>query len=60
MVPNSDWMLGTGAYIDDIEKVINEYAINAKSSLNNKIILMLFISLALIILTIIIIYTQTT
>ena len=56
MIPNSDWMLGTGAYIDDIEKVINEYAINAQASLNEKMIFMLLISFALIIVSIIIIY----
>ena len=56
MVPGTDWMLGTGAYLDDIEKVVNEYALNAEESLYAKMLFMLITAVVLIIVTIIIIY----
>ena len=56
MVPGTEWMLGTGAYLDDIEKVVNEYALTAEKSLDEKMSYILFIALALIIVTIVIIY----
>jgi len=60
MVPGTEWMLGTGAYLDDIEKVVNEYALTAEKSLDEKMSYILFIALALIIITIAIIYIVAT
>jgi len=59
MVPNSDWMLGTGAYLDDIEKVVDTYAKVAQQKFNEKLWSLLLISLALIVVTIIIIFIVT-
>ena len=56
MIPNSDWMIGTGAYIEDIEEIVLQYKNNAKKELNEKILLALFFSLALIVATAIIIF----
>lgn len=56
MIPGTNWLLGTGAYIDDIEKVIQKYAITAEDSLKDKMWLSLLISGGLIILTIFIIF----
>lgn len=53
MLPNSNWMLGTGAYLDDIEEALNTYALNAEQSLYEKMLFLLLISTALIIVTII-------
>ncbi|WP_160061119.1 methyl-accepting chemotaxis protein [Psychromonas sp. L1A2] len=56
MIPNTNWMIGTGAYIDDIEESINEYSASVTKSFNEKIWLILSISIALIILTTVIIF----
>ena len=56
MIPNTNWMLGTGAYIDDIEESINQYSASVTKSFNEKIWLIVSISIALIILTTIIIF----
>ena len=56
MVPGSDWMLGTGAYIEDIEEIVSQYAAVAKKDLREKIVFTLFASLALIIVTACIIF----
>jgi len=56
MIPDTKWFLGTGAYIDDIEKVINQYAVKAEASLNDKMLLTLIISIILIVVTIFIIF----
>tara|TARA_R110001583_G_scaffold52393_7_gene162835 strand:+ start:660 stop:2324 length:1665 start_codon:yes stop_codon:yes gene_type:complete len=55
MLPDSDWMLGTGAYIDDIDLVINEYAQKANKASAERLFLLLTIAISLIILTIIIV-----
>ncbi|MEG3753211.1 methyl-accepting chemotaxis protein [Psychromonas arctica] len=55
MVPNTNWMIGTGAYIDDIETVIDAYSATATATLKDKLWLTLYISIALIILTIVIV-----
>lgn len=57
MLPGTDWMLGTGAYIEDIEAVINEYALTAKQSLQAKMTQILLLSAILIIATIVIIFS---
>ena len=51
MVPGTNWMLGTGAYIEDIEEIVLQYANAAKKELSEKIVFTLFASLALIIVT---------
>ena len=56
MVPNTNWMLGTGAYLDDIEKVVDNYILVAQQQLNQKLWSLLLISLALIVVTIFIIF----
>ena len=56
MIPNSNWMIGTGAYVDDIEKVIANYSNKAEKALSEKVMLTFMISIALIIVTAIIIY----
>ena len=56
MVPGTDWMLGTGAYIEDIEENVLNYQNIAKSELNKKIIFALLISLGLILTTAAIIF----
>jgi len=55
MIPNTNWMIGTGAYINDIEEAIKEYALTAKQGLHEKMLLILTIAIALIVITIIII-----
>ena len=51
MVPGTDWMLGTGAYIDDIDEVINQYALTSGKVLYEKMVVMLFIAFGLIAIT---------
>lgn len=60
MIPGTDWMLGTGAYIDDINLVINEYAQKANTASSERFFLLLSIAGALIILTIAIILFAAT
>jgi methyl-accepting chemotaxis protein len=60
IIPGTDWMLGTGAYLDDIEEVISAYALNAEQSLNDKMMYVLLISTVLIIITIVIVYLSAT
>ena len=55
MVPNTNWMIGTGAYIDDIQTVIDTYTDSASATLQDKLWLTLYISIALIVLTIVIV-----
>ena len=55
MIPDTQWLLGTGAYIDDIEKVINKYAEKEGAALNDRLLLSLFISVTLIVVTIFVI-----
>ncbi|GLS89701.1 chemotaxis protein [Psychromonas marina] len=56
IIPGTNWMLGTGAYLDDIEEVIENYALNATTSFHEKMLFMLLIAGGLIIITSIIIY----
>ncbi|MEJ6123493.1 methyl-accepting chemotaxis protein [Vibrio sp. 2-Bac 85] len=56
MIPNSNWMIGTGAYVDDIEKVIANYSNKAEKALSEKVMFTFMISITLIIVTAIIIY----
>jgi len=56
MIPDTQLLLGTGAYIDDIEKVINEYAKKAETALNDKMFLSLVISIVLITITVFVVF----
>ena len=56
MVPNTNWMLGTGAYIEDIEAIVVEYKVESEKALSEKIIFTFFASLALILVTAVMVY----
>ncbi|ABI37904.1 methyl-accepting chemotaxis sensory transducer [Shewanella sp. MR-4] len=47
MVPGTDWMLGTGAYIDDIEAVVEDYRQTVTEQMDEKSFMILLIALAL-------------
>ncbi|MFK3975787.1 methyl-accepting chemotaxis protein [Shewanella vesiculosa] len=47
MVPNTHWMLGSGAYIDDIEESIAAYETYKTEEMNQKAFLFLLIALGL-------------
>jgi methyl-accepting chemotaxis protein len=53
MIPDTDWMLGTGAYVEDIDEVIHQYAESAKDSLYEKMRFILLSSIVLVIVTVI-------
>jgi methyl-accepting chemotaxis protein len=55
MVPGTDWMLGTGAYIDDIDAVVTEYRATVTEQMAEKSFVMLLIALLLTGITAIII-----
>lgn len=55
MISGTDWMLGTGAYIEDIEKVINDYAATSEKALNERMLFTLLTIFGLIIISILII-----
>ncbi|MGL4615556.1 MAG: cache domain-containing protein, partial [Shewanella sp.] len=44
MIPGTDWMLGTGAYIDDIEAVVDDYRQDVSQQIADKIWAILLIS----------------
>lgn len=47
MVPGTDWMLGTGAYIDDIEAVVEDYRQTVTEQMTDKSYMILLIALVL-------------
>ncbi|WP_137223075.1 methyl-accepting chemotaxis protein [Shewanella sp. MEBiC00475] len=47
MIPNTNWMLGSGAYIDDIEESIAAYEVYKTEEMNQKAFLFLLIALGL-------------
>jgi len=55
MIPGTDWMLGTGAYIDDIDAVVEDYRATATEQMVNKSLGVLLIALILAGLTAVII-----
>ncbi|MCG6200026.1 methyl-accepting chemotaxis protein [Psychromonas antarctica] len=59
-LPGTDWIIGTGAYIDDIELAINKYAQNANTASSNKLTLLLSVAMGLVLLTIIAIIIAAT
>ena len=51
MVPGTDWMLGTGAYIEDIEKIVLQHRNEGQKELSEKTLLVTFSSIILILVT---------
>ena len=47
MIPGTDWMLGTGAYIDDIEAVVEDYRETVTEQMTEKSFAILLIALFL-------------
>ncbi|MGX9463474.1 cache domain-containing protein, partial [Shewanella sp. A14] len=47
MIPNTNWMLGSGAYIDDIDESIAAYETHKTEEMNQKAFLSLLIALGL-------------
>ncbi|MGI2226030.1 methyl-accepting chemotaxis protein [Shewanella frigidimarina] len=47
MIPNTNWMLGSGAYIDDIEESIAVYEVYKTEEMNQKALMFLLIALGL-------------
>ncbi|PKH98438.1 chemotaxis protein [Shewanella sp. 11B5] len=47
MIPNTNWMLGSGAYIDDIEESIGGYETYKTEEMNQKAFMFLLIALGL-------------
>ncbi|QYJ78190.1 methyl-accepting chemotaxis protein [Shewanella acanthi] len=55
MIPGTDWMLGTGAYIDDIEADVEKYSDTVTERMASKSMMILFIAFILILVTVLII-----
>lgn len=53
MIPGTDWMIGTGAYMDDIEAELNKYRTTMQAHMNEKVITLLLIALFWVALTIV-------
>lgn len=51
MVNNNQWMLGTGAYIDDIEREVVTYRLEAKEALDEQIWRLTLLGLGTVIIT---------
>lgn len=51
MIPNSNWMLGTGAYIDDIEASITEYRQYTQEKMNEQVGMFLLLAIILALVT---------
>ncbi|MGL4579287.1 MAG: methyl-accepting chemotaxis protein [Shewanella xiamenensis] len=51
MIPGTDWMLGTGAYIDDIDAVVEDYRATATEQMMSKSLGVLLIALILAAIT---------
>ncbi|HEA16889.1 MAG TPA: methyl-accepting chemotaxis protein [Pseudoalteromonas prydzensis] len=52
MVPGTDWMLGTGAYMDDIEAELTKYQATIQAHMNEKVATLLLIALFWVVLTV--------
>ncbi|MCH1929719.1 methyl-accepting chemotaxis protein [Shewanella sp. A25] len=55
MIPGTDWMLGTGAYIDDIEADVEKYSDTVTERMASKSMMILFLAFILILVTVLII-----
>jgi len=56
LIPGTDWVLGTGAYIDDINATVKEYEAFEAKVLSGKTFYTLLASLALILITAVIVF----
>ncbi|MDQ2042187.1 methyl-accepting chemotaxis protein [Pseudoalteromonas sp. 20-92] len=52
MIPGTNWMVGTGAYMDDIEAELIKYEVTMQEHMNDKVITLLLIALFWVVLTI--------
>jgi len=52
MIPNTNWMIGTGAYLDDIEKELNSYHQTMTEHMRDKAVTILLIALFWVSLTV--------
>lgn len=55
MIPSTDWMLGTGAYIDDIDAVVEDYRATVTEQMIDKSYAILLIALLLAAITAVVI-----
>ncbi|MEI8600992.1 methyl-accepting chemotaxis protein [Shewanella sp. PP-Sp27a-2] len=55
MIPSTDWMLGTGAYIDDIDAVVEDYRATVTEQMIDKSYAILLIALLLAAMTAVVI-----
>jgi len=53
MIPGTDWMIGTGAYMDDIDAELNKYRTTMQEHMNDKVMTLLLIALFWVVLTVI-------
>ena len=53
MIPNTDWLIGTGTYIDDIDRELSQYDTTAHKHMQDKAINLLFIALFWVALTLV-------
>ncbi|GGI92291.1 methyl-accepting chemotaxis protein [Shewanella gelidii] len=60
IVPNTEWMLGTGAYVDDIDAVIDEYRMESEDKMAENAMWIFLVSLVLSIATMIVIVVVAT
>ncbi|WP_351089507.1 methyl-accepting chemotaxis protein [Shewanella sp. S1-49-MNA-CIBAN-0167] len=51
MLSNTDWILGTGVYIDDLDRIVDNYKVTATKQMRDKSIGILIITLILTTLT---------
>jgi len=56
IIPGTNWVLGTGAYIDDINAKVDEFAAHETKALSDKTLSTLFVSLMLIVITAIVVF----
>ncbi|GAA0810148.1 methyl-accepting chemotaxis protein [Colwellia asteriadis] len=52
MVPNTNWLIGTGTYMDDIERELTSYNTTARNHMKDKAINLLLIAIFWVVLTI--------
>ncbi|MBB1448076.1 cache domain-containing protein, partial [Pseudoalteromonas sp. SG41-6] len=53
MIPNTNWMIGTGAYMDDIDAELEKYQTAMQTHINDKIKTLLLIALFWVVLTVV-------
>ncbi|GAB0110285.1 methyl-accepting chemotaxis protein [Pseudoalteromonas distincta] len=53
MIPGTNWMIGTGAYMDDIDAELSKYQVTMQEHMNDKVITLLLIAVFWVILTVV-------